>query len=372
MRFVDPGKRIPSLDGLRALSIILVLVHHVFIPLHPESAPQRLLFLLGDYGPTGVSIFFVISGFLITLLLKRERQQFGEVSLRAFYIRRVFRILPAYLAYLLCLAVLVKAGSIEVGRSSFLHALTFTTDYAADQNGHLGHTWSLSVEEQFYILWPLIFVTLRSKTLVRVALAVLLLEPVVRLFTYFLMPAFRGQVGHMGHTRADTLMFGCLAALLYDSARFRSWVGIISKRSLPVLLSVATLLVLPQLESRLRGMYIYLVEFTAQGLCITVVLLYAIHNEDRLFGKLLNSRAAVHIGVISYSLYLWQQLWLGITGTSPLSITVHLLIAFLCAELSYLLVEKPLLRLGRRFRRERVVGQNAQGQPVPCEALAEA
>ncbi len=141
------AKKIPSLDGLRALSILLVVLSHCLHGVSAQHGPRRVLYAVAYNGSIGVSIFFVISGFLITTLLLREKNSTGRISLSGFYLRRVFRILPAFFVFM---ASLVLANRLHllpaIPASQFLHALTFTADYQRYPNDLIGHIWSLSVE----------------------------------------------------------------------------------------------------------------------------------------------------------------------------------------------------------------------------------
>ena len=142
-------RRIPSLDGLRAVSIALVISWHSgFL----GFGLRRL-----DYGNLGVRIFFLISGFLITAILLEELTSAGRIDLRSFYVRRVARIIPAYWCFLATVALLVPTGLVAARYSEFIAALLYYSNYV-----HVGlalvATWSLSVEEQFYLLWPITLV----------------------------------------------------------------------------------------------------------------------------------------------------------------------------------------------------------------------
>src|SRR5438874_77596 len=142
---LSAARRIPSLDGLRAISITFVLLSHAV--LHGEtrfaerSIRNTLLSMIAN-GKLGVQIFFVISGFLITTLLLQEHSRHGSISLRAFYIRRVFRIFPAYYALVAVVGILSLAQRIQVTPKDLLHACTFSWIYNfATWNWYLGHTW---------------------------------------------------------------------------------------------------------------------------------------------------------------------------------------------------------------------------------------
>src|SRR5580698_6185027 len=147
----QPGiSRMPSLDGLRAVAVLLVIVFH--LELSKTFTPVRYLWRF-DIGYTGVKIFFVLSGFLITTLLLREHARHGKIDWGDFYLRRIFRIFPAYYTYLALAGVAVAAGWATASRGDFLWAAIFLSDYHKAEWALL-HTWSLAVEEQFYLLWP--------------------------------------------------------------------------------------------------------------------------------------------------------------------------------------------------------------------------
>jgi hypothetical protein len=139
------GDRIPSLDGLRAISIGLVLFGHLlgtsgfFLPL---EANKHLAL-----GELGVRVFFVISGFLITNLLLTELAAAGRIHIGRFYLRRTFRIFPPYYVFILVLALAALARWIELAPGDLFHTLTYTSNYDATRSWNVGHTWSLSVEE---------------------------------------------------------------------------------------------------------------------------------------------------------------------------------------------------------------------------------
>jgi len=166
---------IPSLDGLRAISIFLVLVAHAVPGTHKPT-----FFGVGlDFGNLGVRIFFVISGFLITSLLLKERVHSGGVSLRRFYIRRSLRILPAFLLFIGAISLLSVFGILEIPPKSWLYVLTYTVNFAPlpPFPWVLGHLWSLSVEEQFYFLWPMVMKFGRSMTCTLVAIIAVFAGP---------------------------------------------------------------------------------------------------------------------------------------------------------------------------------------------------
>ena len=156
-----PSAHIASLDGLRGLSILLVLWAHISRT-HgfPWATDSHVVASLGDLG---VRVFFVISGYLITRLLLAERDKTGTVSLRGFYIRRVYRIFPAFYVFIGVIAALAWAGAITLEPGDLLHALTFSMNHHIVKSWWVGHLWSLSVEEQFYLTWPALNLRVRGQ-----------------------------------------------------------------------------------------------------------------------------------------------------------------------------------------------------------------
>ncbi|MDR3639321.1 MAG: acyltransferase [Isosphaeraceae bacterium] len=350
------AKRIPSLDGLRAVSIALVLVSHSYD--HKAAGRLRPLWEIVGNGSLGVSIFFVISGYLITILLLREMDNTGKIALQAFYFRRAFRILPACYLYLGVVLLLMYIGYSQPAYTEWLFSFAFLRDYyAAFQPGpasdsYTTHFWSLAVEEQFYIFWPVSLAVLGRRRGTWLALGLIVASPMSRVLTYYVLPGLRPDMGVMAHTRADTIMFGCLAALLSDSVAFREAVRKAIDARLPWLAVLFLALVSPILLMWFQGRYLLLFGYSLEGVCITLVMLWLIDRHTSAAGRLMNHRAVVHLGVISYSFYLWQQLFCG------LGLPWSIVPTMLAAEGSYWFVERPFLKLRERFlsaRRERVL-----------------
>lgn len=226
--------RIPELDGVRGMAILLVLLAHMGAGAAPAN---RLMFSWwngGGGGLVGVQLFFVLSGYLITGILLRERATTGAISFKAFYLRRIRRLVPALV--LICLAVAVAEPLVThklIGAAmDVLLALTYTTNIAGlirtihgvhVHSTWLGHTWSLAVEEQFYLLWPatLVFVARRWRNgVVTAALGVAAATILAR----FVLPMSAGNMYRL--MRWDALLFGCaLAAHEIKVARWIGWLG---------------------------------------------------------------------------------------------------------------------------------------------------
>jgi peptidoglycan/LPS O-acetylase OafA/YrhL len=333
---------------LRAISIVLVIVAH-----SSEHFQQWIKAPLGTYllfAHLGVSVFFVISGFLITGLLLKEQQKTGTISLGRFYLRRSFRIFPPFYFYLAVMVGLVLAGELQIPLRAFFFAAIYGNDYyfgPGSDSVALQHTWSLSVEEQFYLLWPAALLWLGKRRATWVAVLLILSSPFIRLVTYFASaPAHRAMVDRMFHSSIDTIMFGCLLALVWDHPRLRSLLPRLTSAWCIAGSLLFLLLVDPVLESHFYGRYSLLLGMTLEGVCISLFLVAVVNRPASWAGRILNTAPLRHIGIVSYSLYLWQSIFTtGYPGWFPLNV----LAALCCAEFSYWLIEKPSLRLRDRF-----------------------
>jgi peptidoglycan/LPS O-acetylase OafA/YrhL len=357
-RAADPTARrrdkneIPSLHGLRAVAILLVIIGHASETLELRGLPHELEQLI----PTaafGVNVFFVLSGYLITRIVMGHITR-KDRSLKAFYARRALRLMPALYVFVAINVVLGALGAISMPTLAALSAVLFMWDYSPFTLGvwWLGHTWSLAIEEQFYLLWAPVLLKLGQRRAAFIAAAIIVIVPIVRVLEYFAFPDPDGYVRIRGdsmlHTRADVLMVGCLLALIWDDPRTQQWIARLTKR--PLLIAALVYLVISAyLINNLHGKWSQSVGNSVDAFAICFVMIYAIVHHRGGLGRFLNSRAMVQIGLMSYSLYLWQQMFLttfnhGITGTFP----VNVLCTAAAATLSYYLVEIPFLNLRRR------------------------
>lgn len=373
------SRRLPGLDGMRAISIALVLLTHCWstLPLPRRVARVAVIYLAN--GGLGVNVFFVLSGFLITYLLRREYQKNGRISLRGFYARRVLRIFPALYTYLLTIAILSAVGVIHTTHGDLLCASTFLINYGllvhratnADY-WFVGHFWTLSLEEQFYLLWPLIVVLSGVRRAWKVALVIVLACPFIRTASYFLWPASRDYLGMMLHCASDAIMMGCLAALLADR---RAIQAAVRSRWAPYAAMGAALFVLVPsawLAARLRGSYSITVGITINSALIAFCILFVTGHGQSRGVRVLEWPILRRIGVLSYSLYLWQQLFLGHADWRWAVFPVNLAACFAAALASNVLIEQPFLRLRGRFPSDSIPSpaappreQGADVAPVP-------
>jgi peptidoglycan/LPS O-acetylase OafA/YrhL len=311
-----------------------------------EDFPQLGLDrVLGNYAFLGVQVFFVISGFLITLLLRTEQQSTHSVSLRRFYLRRALRILPAYILYLIVLFGFERAGCTMLKPTDWVAALTFTVNYFPGASWEVGHLWSLAVEEQFYLLWPFLFVVMGGvkNKLRNVLLCVILLAPLVRAAMRLVFDAdseFRNL--EIFPAIADGLGFGCLLALMRDELVRIPAYRMLMRSSAAVMLVLLTFVI-----NRFSGYGAVDLLLSSVKLAMIMILVdVAVTRESGWFHVLLNCPPLVALGRVSFSLYLFQQLFLNRVSTSWLAaFPLNLLLALAVAMVSYHAVERPFMRL---------------------------
>jgi peptidoglycan/LPS O-acetylase OafA/YrhL len=338
------SRRLPAFDGIRALAISLVLLQHLF--LHSFEY----------VGPLGVSIFLVLSGFLITRVMLIDEQRAGSLRLRRFYYRRAWRILPVLYVFLLTVALLSLCRVIEgPSRKEWLACLFFFRDVVSLGNWQTGHLWSLSLEEQFYFCWPVLFMVTRRFRLEFIAVTVVLMtvarfcwvethtvtawellcNPLLRMDTFLIGGAFA-----MGNWSWPRTMPAGLTTLI---------LAIWTPLSLGLRVTHGT----PGVESLsdsqpdASGRALLLAVSTPVSAFLLGSIIVWVINSDGWFTRACSARLPVWIGHLSYSIYLWQQLFLG-------DVKLHwwtfpALLAVSCA--SYYLIERPSLRMKDSLKR---------------------
>ena len=174
------GQRVVVLDGVRGIAILLVVGAHAGGT--GLLLPRRVSALSADIG---VRVFFVLSGFLITSLLVAERGRCGRISLREFYVRRLLRIFPAFYGYLLLVTVLAAVGVVALDHRDLAFAATYSMNFHGHRGWVVGQTWSLAVEEQFYLLWPAALALCCTRRARQVVLAAIIVGPLARLGVWY-------------------------------------------------------------------------------------------------------------------------------------------------------------------------------------------
>jgi len=328
----------PALDGLRALAIAGVMAEH----LHLTHVPA---------GGLGVDVFFVLSGYLITGLLVAERSKTGSLNLRAFYLRRVARLYPALLAVLVIGGVLVVAdlgGSAGPVTRGGLIAGAYLTDLATYTHSTVwaiwGFTWSLAIEEHFYLIWPaIIFVVSRSgKSLRGVAIACGIVALIIGEITAKSGGAGPAPAYFQPQTHAFGLLLGCALAL----TAVPSWT---KRLPLPALAGIVALMCFGPSATHAS----YLRVSVPVVAVLTAAVLAGLEHQPPV-GKVLGWAPIRRVGVISYGLYLYHQVLFSevnthVHGGRLVHIVVGVLVALAVAEISYRFYESPIRSYGRRL-----------------------
>jgi peptidoglycan/LPS O-acetylase OafA/YrhL len=347
-RGVVAGSHLPALDGLRAVAVFTVVASHSNLPLRVP-------------GDLGVSAFFVLSGFLITRLLVRERERTGEVSIRRFYLRRTMRIFPAYYAFLL-LSYALDARAGQLWSNTLLaNSLTYTVNYFNAFNHHpstsVAHAWSLAVEEQFYLLWPLAFVILapRGRRALVTGVGLAALGAVAwRSWLFLGAHVDPSYVYNAFDTRLDNLGVGCMLALAVDCDTVVAAAGRVAQRSWFPILTLALLL-----TSRLAmpESYHYSIGFTVDALLVAILIVQLLQLYRTRLWSWLEWPTVRYLGAISYPIYLYHQ-WGASVGrriagdAHAFEFAAGVMATIVLASGSYYVIERPFLKLKARYAPE--------------------
>lgn len=342
-------KRIPSLDGFRAVSIILILFCHSRL----SGIYSARLNDIAKQAEVGVTVFFVISGFLITYLLLTEESQTGSINVKDFYTRRVFRIVPVYVLYVVFILLWRNIENIGLTRVNLLHVLTFTVNFDRYKDWFLGHFWSLSVEEQFYIFWPAMLIIFRKH--LKIALIILVAYSCIARVIAYKFPGYELITLSPFFRYSDAIFVGAFGGIIFfeNPAIFKHKIfGSYLAQSLAL------------------GLFLMFVYFTEHGklaiislpfgdaiISLSILFLigaYIIPSDKTIF-KILNHRVLVHIGILSYSIYVWQEFFFigeirGFWRTFPYNI----LVIYFVSLASYYLWERPFLKMKKHFSIKRL------------------
>ncbi|MEI8234494.1 MAG: acyltransferase [Verrucomicrobiota bacterium] len=360
------GTRLPSIDGWRAISILLVLgTHCPWAEGFPRSWEPIFKWLFD--GNLGVRFFFIISGFLITYLMIAESEREGSVNLKHFYLRRAFRILPVYFAFLGVLFLLQIFTPFRQSALAWGGCLTFTRDFIDGTQADLQisrHLWSLSVEEQFYLLWPCVF-SLMHKMKLKHCLWWAIVFPICfspifrvvdhwRSYPAFLNPLF---ANFSFFKYFDSIAVGCGGALLF--ARYRDQIKrfLIADSRVIEGVSIALILV-PYLLDHLMVARFVTIPFgpTMQAFGFSTLLLKSLIMPHARVYRALNYPFVRTLGVLSYSIYIWQQIFwtrpleFGLESVWWMSFPGMLVSSIGVAAFSYVCLERPFIKWRACFR----------------------
>lgn len=354
---------LPTLDGWRAIAIVVVILAH---------GADSIANLLNSYnffnaehikhlGKEGVNIFFGLSGFLITSRLILEEKTFDYISIKSFYIRRFFRILPAAFLFISIIGILSLFGLINLSLNRWLSTVFFLANYtSAEINWYLGHFWSLAVEEHFYFLWPFAFLLLASnnkRVIFIVSLALFIAFWRALDFRYQITGSSAAVFWGRTDIQVDNILWGVAIALAYSDYQYKKYIDLLlgTHNSFIFLISILILMVfMPTLNWKIEFFFI-----TVKAIIIPLLILWTTLNNSSVISKMLEIGLIKTIGKLSYSLYLWQQLFLvwNVDKISSFmllqSFPLNLLAAFACAIMSYFLIEKPLINFGHKLAKKR-------------------
>lgn len=349
----------PGLDGLRGWAVLVVLAGHLKLP-------------LAEHGALGVDVFFSLSGFLISVLLAEEWQRQGGIRFGRFYLRRVLRLYPALLLMLLAVSFVSPA------RDYLLSALTYTTNWVIalkirPLNLELGHTWTLAIEEQYYLLWPplLAFLLRRfsPRKVVLFPIGLALLSYLLRVISWTTTHDFwRYNAG--ADTHADGLLLGSalgLATAFGLLPRGEAWRKALRAATLPALGWVAWVTVIDPAPAG----WIACGGISLVVVATLLVIIQVVHDPWRPVLRVLEFAPLARAGMVSYGLYLWQVPVLVLLNMENIGLTAgeamgaKVMLIFALVLLSYRYVERPILRLKDRIEtRPKKRSLVRQGEPA--------
>ncbi len=326
---VEKQQRIPALDGLRAVAIAAVMLSHGFLMPGASSRPSRAIgYIAGHLGGLGVALFFAISGYLITSLLLEDQ------NLQGFYIRRAFRILPPAYVYLMVVAIAEPLRRGELASAAF-----FYSNYWADRSWYTAHFWSLSMEEHFYLLWPVLLGCLGVRRALIAAGALIAITALWRPWSlaHIHLPYPALQRTDM---RLDAFLFAAILAILMRSPYRALLLRVLTAAWFRIL---GSLTLLAAWTWALAGSAPATETLIESALLPAIVVSVIYWPSSRVF-RFLEAQPLRWMGRISYGLYLWQQLFLAPPANAFLP---RVALTFVAAAASYYWLERPVLHYGR-------------------------
>jgi len=346
---------LPGLDGLRGLAIIMVILSHMFM---------HTAYTTSFNGNIGVWIFFVISGFLITTLLLKEKVNSGRISLKMFYIRRAFRILPVAYLFILVIVLINHYQHLGIHPVSFISACLFVQNIPvhAFYSWYIEHFWSLSVEEQFYLVFPFLLVYDLSKYL-KIIIILILIVPVIEIIGFSNTgPVYTNHTLHVITFIIINLFCNSVFILIGSLMSVMLFKGFFVIKDTFFTRILSLLLFIVGMLIRTQSSYFFIENSDKYIFPFLISLIIILNlNPKSFFNYLLGNKILVYIGVLSYSLYIWQQLfdnsqnWLVHSN----SVVLHFALLLIAANASYYLYERYFLGIKKRFIAKRNNYKNA-------------
>lgn len=343
---------VPELDGIRGIAILLVMLFHIGTPIFKG-------------GFIGVDVFFVLSGFLITSLLLKEYDNHQKIALKNFYVRRALRLAPALIILLSTIALVsIFTLNYDLAKEN-INSILITLFYSANwvrafnlrEMGLLNHTWSLSIEEQFYIIWPFLLIILLKITKSRKHLFAVVALLTIFSWTLRIILQLKGfsadRLYNGLDTRADALLIGCILSIILFSnlINLKSKITLSLTKYIGIIALLSYICILPFISWSSWHYFIWLA-FLIQILTAFLIL-YVFISGDNFLKRFLRLKPLVWIGSISYGLYLWHDPVFEMIRMKEYSLWIiavtGFIITFSTAFLSFYFIEKPILKLKSKF-----------------------
>ncbi len=345
-------KMIKGFNGLRAIAALLVVFTHLEW-LEPLQGTGLVPMLTGG---TGVQLFFVLSGFLITYLLITEAAKTGRINIKYFFIRRALRILPLYFIVIISVSLI----HFFLWPSTSIKGLFFAIAYIYNfvpvwwYSGLLGHLWSLAVEEHFYLIWPILFSAMwfkYQKRLIRLLIAIMVISmsfPVLLSHVYFLKTNF--FISRWTPCVAFNLLLGCITAIILHPKNMDLFIKKLFELKLSIILFVllwshSLWINLPELLSTIL-----------RGVAFAQLIGWCYVHQNSILVRLLDVKPLKYLGKISYGIYMYQGVLLSTSAGRlkgqlwPLPTAYALMILIIITPLSYHYLECKLIAYGKKYQ----------------------
>ena len=343
-------RHLPSLDGLRCFSIFYVIVAHVNA-YNPNIYNKTTDYIFGG-GVFGVHYFFVISGFIITTLLLIEKINTGDISLKHFYYRRLLRIFPLTYLFLIALIILNILFDLDIKSPEFVKGFLFIKNIGAPAGWYTAHYWSLSVEEQYYLIFPFILYKGGVKIYLKVCFLFIVLYGGKNIYEHF-----SSVPDTIHNSLADVFLSNNFLSILLGSLTsiFLFKMDIVTSRLNNSLLTVIHILLFMLAFLTFRNPRFFGLTYLLSSCSIAASIFLLIKFPYGTIHNILNNKIIAYLGKLSFSLYIWQQIF---TAHQPWahafkygnSIVLNLIFLGVVAYLSYNYFETPFLRLKERFK----------------------
>ena len=351
------NERYKGFDGLRGISILLVINSHLgFWGNFPAAISDRAIPVFA--GIAGVNLFFVTSGFLITSILLKEKSKFGFISIRKFIIRRALRLIPAFMLFIMVIGVLMQLDLIQSSLIAWLLSAVYLYNfvpYGSIYTSELAHTWSLAIEEHYYLIWPWLIAKLNIKALLKVTISMIFICLIVLI-----------SVGGIKYRwtipGAAPILVGALIAIYHFVLLPQNLVRRkLSNKQIGI--AAVLLWTMPLFVSPVFSKLIWLPQICGFGLIVYWVFL----NSHSWIVKFLDLRPVAYIGTISYGLYLWQGLFVTNGPSGKLWIQhfpQNFFLTFFVAMMSYHFFEKRFLAMKKNYMPHETVNRSVKSAPV--------